>query len=59
MFRNLRGIIVLAIRVIDCLDALSGCIISLWLRPRLGSDPGSEVIEKQEGSGVGESEPNL
>ena len=49
----------LAIRVIDCLDALSGCIISLWLRPRLGSDPGSEVIEKQEGSGVGESEPNL
>lgn len=42
LVRNLRGIIVLAIRVIDCLDALSGCIISLWLRLGLGSDPGAK-----------------
>lgn len=38
---NLTDIIVQAIRVIDCLDALSACIISpRWLRPGLGRGPG-------------------
>lgn len=32
----------LAIRVIVCLDTLSGGIISLWLQPQLGSDPGAK-----------------
>lgn len=41
LVRNLRGIIVQAIRVIDCLDALSACIISpRRLRPGLGPGPG-------------------
>ena len=57
LVRNLRGIIVLAIRVIDCLDALSGCIISLWPRPGAWIGSRSKVIEKQEESGMGRVSP--
>lgn len=54
LVRNLRGIVVLAIRVIDCLDALSGCIISLWLRLGLGSDPGAKWLKSKRNQAWGE-----
>lgn len=47
LVRNLTGIIVPAIRVIDCLDALSGCIISLWLQPGLGQDPRAKWLKSK------------
>lgn len=54
LVRNLRGIIVLPIRVIDCLDALSGCIISLWLQPGLGSDPRAKWLKSKRNQAWGE-----
>lgn len=53
LVRNLTGIIVLPIRVIDCLDTLSGCIISLWLQPGAWIRSWSKVIEKQKDPGMG------
>lgn len=54
LVRNLSGIIVKAIRVIDCLDALSGCIISDCLRPGLGSDPGAKWLKSNRNLASGE-----
>lgn len=54
LVRNLRGIIVQAIRVIDCLDTLSGCIISHWLRPGLGRRPGAKWLKSKRNQACGE-----
>lgn len=54
LVRNLRGIVVRAIRVIDCLDALSACIISHRLWPGLGPDPGAKMIESGRNEAWGE-----
>lgn len=44
----------LAIRVIDCLDTLSGGIISLWLHAQLGSDPGAKWLKSKGNQAQGE-----